>query len=991
MRQSLALSLLLLLTSPTIVAKEDKSKTAGGSAQPSSIEVISYRPMRPNSVEAWFVNDARSFQTQLDGAGFFWPAGSGRAAIFLAAPWVAAQFEGDTTFAGIRTAAVENLGRNGTEYRPGKILRVGNSIVADDPNLPRYRLYHIRRGDDALVNPDYAEWPVADGAPVNANGQPLVTGSESMWYVANDMVPGARRFSAQPLGCELQQYMYGIPSSSPILNQTIFIKMRLINRNIPDPQNPNRGLWKNAYIAMFNDANVGDAGDDLVGCDTLNGLAYTYNATNNDIVYGPAPPAVGFVFLEGRVRSTPIAPSAHVRFGNAGGPISLPTTGYPNHVYNLMRGLDKNGNPLSHTVPGSRFMFPGDPATGQGIIETQLGDKLSLLAAGPFDVRAGDTVEVTYAVVIARGASNLNSVTLLRQYASLIRSFYNATNASPYRIALYLNRGVNPTVNTPFEIAIETQDSLGFARPVTQNTVINLSLTAGSGTLSGTQTAIVLAGQSQAVIDNLAYNQAENGVQITASRVSGNNLVPGTIRFNVRPAATALAVQSLSFPPSSSPATVFRDIRIAAILPDSSLDSNYSRPVSLSVVSGPTNLAGQTTVLPINGVATFNVAFPRAGTYTLRASSANLPPLNVGTFAVIPLLANTPPQYAKIPASAEPSILPHCRLFQIAGLTPNATYRYRFVTTASSNFIAPSPNGFVRHQPPYPNDLSQKFGEFTTDANGFYRGWFIAEMIASGNLAGSVQINDGANGSQIAYNISLTEPISTNFFGTTALRATGVVGILPATIGSISTARKIVALYDNVQGTGRPLSTTYTEDDGTAPTDYPSFYQTSVNGVNGRFGTLLLNQSPNGIRRLELLDLNGNRLAFATSANGVWGTVNTVNPSGGATQPLVIDFSNFLSAPAGNESKPNVYRLAQNYPNPFNPTTVIAYQLPVASDVKLEVFDVLGRKVATLVDAKQAAGEYSVSFNAEGLASGVYFYRLQAKDFVQTKKMMLVR
>ncbi|MFN3345366.1 MAG: T9SS type A sorting domain-containing protein, partial [Chloroherpetonaceae bacterium] len=85
------------------------------------------------------------------------------------------------------------------------------------------------------------------------------------------------------------------------------------------------------------------------------------------------------------------------------------------------------------------------------------------------------------------------------------------------------------------------------------------------------------------------------------------------------------------------------------------------------------------------------------------------------------------------------------------------------------------------------------------------------------------------------------------------------------------------------------------------------------------------------------------------------------------------------------------FALEQNYPNPFNPTTVIAYQLPVASEVKLEVYDVLGRKVMSLVNGRQEAGAYRYTLNAATLSSGVYFYRLQAGNFVSTKKMMLVK
>ncbi len=85
------------------------------------------------------------------------------------------------------------------------------------------------------------------------------------------------------------------------------------------------------------------------------------------------------------------------------------------------------------------------------------------------------------------------------------------------------------------------------------------------------------------------------------------------------------------------------------------------------------------------------------------------------------------------------------------------------------------------------------------------------------------------------------------------------------------------------------------------------------------------------------------------------------------------------------------YKLEQNYPNPFNPSTRIIYQVAATSNVKLEVFDMLGRKVATLVNERKDAGEYSVNFNAQNLSSGVYFYRLQTDKFTQTKKMMLVK
>ena len=88
---------------------------------------------------------------------------------------------------------------------------------------------------------------------------------------------------------------------------------------------------------------------------------------------------------------------------------------------------------------------------------------------------------------------------------------------------------------------------------------------------------------------------------------------------------------------------------------------------------------------------------------------------------------------------------------------------------------------------------------------------------------------------------------------------------------------------------------------------------------------------------------------------------------------------------------PEEFGLDQNYPNPFNPATVISYQLPVNSDVTLEVFNMLGQHVATLVNDSQQAGRYEVSFDASSLSSGTYIYRIEAGEFTETKQMMFVK
>ena len=124
------------------------------------------------------------------------------------------------------------------------------------------------------------------------------------------------------------------------------------------------------------------------------------------------------------------------------------------------------------------------------------------------------------------------------------------------------------------------------------------------------------------------------------------------------------------------------------------------------------------------------------------------------------------------------------------------------------------------------------------------------------------------------------------------------------------------------------------------------------------------------------LIVSGSNLFAGTDSNRVW------------RRPLsemitdVEDQSNEI---------PSQFVLEQNYPNPFNPSTTINFSVPSSEFVTLKVYDILGKEVATLVNEEKQAGYYSVNFNASNLATGLYIYKLQAGNFVQTKKMILLR
>ena len=111
------------------------------------------------------------------------------------------------------------------------------------------------------------------------------------------------------------------------------------------------------------------------------------------------------------------------------------------------------------------------------------------------------------------------------------------------------------------------------------------------------------------------------------------------------------------------------------------------------------------------------------------------------------------------------------------------------------------------------------------------------------------------------------------------------------------------------------------------------------------------------------------------------------------TQWRTYEFSlnGTVSVNSYGENIPFKFTLNQNYPNPFNPSTVISYDLPVSGNVSVTIYDILGKEIKNLVNEFQNPGSYNVTFNAGGLSSGVYFYRLNTEGFTEIKRMVLLK
>ena len=147
----------------------------------------------------------------------------------------------------------------------------------------------------------------------------------------------------------------------------------------------------------------------------------------------------------------------------------------------------------------------------------------------------------------------------------------------------------------------------------------------------------------------------------------------------------------------------------------------------------------------------------------------------------------------------------------------------------------------------------------------------------------------------------------------------------------------------------------------------------------------------------EVTDLgDGTYSAVITSPTSIGkDTVSATVVSGTDTvslfQKVVVVYTSPTSVQSFDSSNPGIFYLFQNYPQPFNPTTTIKYQIPELSIVNLKVFDLLGNEIATLVNEKKQPGLYEVSFIADGLASGVYIYKLTAGHFTASKKLILLK
>jgi hypothetical protein len=471
-------------------------------------------------------------------SGFEWPKGSNKYARYASGLWLGAIVDGDTLVA---------LAEYDYEYSGGYTDNNGNYQGKNDTN---YRIYKL---DYGVNNYDRTSWPNIllgnsnQGAPVFYDeGQglwkPLDMGSQTMFMSFSDSDTAAHQViagSTLPLKADVKMLNFANGGPSGPLANAIFTQYIIINRSSK--------VWNNMYISVFSDDDIGDATDDMYACDSGLSLGYMYNGDNNDGVYGAAPPAVGFLVLKGANFYTgnpndtlKYCVNKNIQIKTGYKDLNLTAArwiekgspglyGEPNNYresYNTMTGRYRNGSIIYHPngFP-TTFTFSGDPVTSQGWVTIPQApmDNRFLISSGPITMNPGDTQTIVFAQIIARGNSNLNSITVLRQYAQQVRDYYNSCYTS-------VPIGIEPiSQNIPDKFELYQN----YPNPFNPKTILRFALPEGRG--QRTEVRLIIYNALGQVVETLVNESAGSGLNAGTYEVEfdGSNLASGVYYYSL--------------------------------------------------------------------------------------------------------------------------------------------------------------------------------------------------------------------------------------------------------------------------------------------------------------------------------------------------------------------------------------------------------------------------------------------------------------------------
>ncbi len=962
-------------------------------AAPAVLDYTSY--INANNILMFMTNDG-VLGRDLGGvfrydAGFFYPYTSNEDIIsgananylvYSCGLWIGGvdAFTGDTLMA---------LAEYSTEYVPGPTSGIFDPDAYINPAYRVYKLYSDSMADNP--NTDYVDWPVSQGAPVCSDGSPMLVGDQTTWAVYNDLDPNQHQNNAgetDPLGLEIQQAVFAFDNSE--LEDVVFIRYKILNKGAR--------FLDDVVLSMWCDPDLGEYRDDLVGCDTLLSTGFVYNSDNDDAGhYGSTPPALGLALLQGpKIHTGDPVDTAHMWGQVHPGYKNLPMTSFAKYIngtdpdnyqetFRCMNGLTQSGDPYYYAGEPLAFQLSGNPVLGTGDLDSGPSDRRFMLSTGLIQLSPGDSTEIVLAAVVGHSTNRLASLAEMLHRVDRVNdlSVWPSGEDTPVNLVQWTEaEGGNDHWYAVVPSELFWDEAHGLAGTLELDTMVGYLATVTS--MAENQfivNHVVNDLVNPSILDQYWLGGQDIGGQwewITGEPWEYTNWTSG--EPNNAGEETALGMWGPSGMWNNSlPNDDVNDLhRFWSVVEwgQSEVDS------VINVIKWPTTEGGNDhwyAVVPFQ--QHWDEAHDLAGALELDGKAGYLATVTSASESQF-IVEHV------VDGLVNPSILDQYWLGGQDvggqwGWITGELWEYTNWTSGEPNNPGVEtalgmwgPSGMWNNS--LPND----------DVNDLHRFWSVVEW-GDPTLVVDIDILPGACPNNMAvmpfYRVfeEEMEPLAASLREPTIRSlATFTVAILGSDEVDVTTIDPLTIKWERLS----PLSWSYV-DAGTPNEPDAETCDCNEDGPDGqvdlvmefrRFFAIL---APPEVRIGDNLPMD------------LTGTLFDGQPIIGKDCIVLKGKSWTETAFDPVSSQP---RLLGNYPNPFNPSTEIVFSLPAASDVKLEVFNLLGQKVRTLVDGRMGAGAHTVSWDSRGssgctLASGIYLYRIQIGEFTQTRKMMLVK
>ncbi len=963
------------------------------------------------------------------------PRASGTHALFTSSIWVAGVADGVLRIAAARYGP--------WEFWNGLLDENGNALadcsLYDD--IYKISIKDLTNLDESgIITPDIQNWPMELGAPVidgdgnpdnydiAAGDRPKLMGHQSLWWVMNDMGNLHEATSGAPLGIEVRATAFAAASDMESVNNTTLYQYLITYRG--------ESSLEDAYFTIFVDPDLGNYDDDYIGSDSTLHMGYVYNADNFDEGgdgYESAPPALGYQILKGPVADGDgrdndrdsnidepgemLGLSSFIYFVNGNGIINGDPTSSPEY-YNYMRGRWNDGQPLTWWEDGTNgsnspatFAYSGNPVIGEGWTEltpgedgisppNDPGDRRMVLNMGPFTMQPSQTEEFVFSIVWGRGTDNLASIDVMKAAAAEVKTAYEAgfnipipPEPEPLQLEIIelaapgnqaINQPSNPTLfwvehpdvesQTPFEpslvtytIHISIEDSFTDAASYSRTGSSTLTLDHLSPNTTYFWRIRAKYGDEMGLwSETWKFTTGSDQIDSDFVPIEGFMATHNAAGPIDPPDMAAFAFGKSGFPileGNLTPAGSYPEAdRPTAGVQQSTTDLVWGFHTGGTSRNKFNDIDGQSFVerslrrgFAVLGTDDFEQRFTQRCVDTMDGEITEADCLAWRGFAVDKAVIEVPFELWNVGNPEDSAddfrLIPViCESMCDAG-TADSTYDIGSDHAISGGSDDPFSDWVYWYNPANNDDTPGEQG---------YIDYFF------GNADNGDEVM--ARTVLVLWNGGGAPPYPVQYPEAGSIFRIVVGKILPPLLAAPTNKGSI---------------------DSTSTTFYwhgpETTYQLQVD-TDTDFINPLVDESGVSSHTYSVDNLPYNNTFY-------WRTRIVSD----AEEPLsnwseTWSFITPLNVGVADESAfPRVFTLSPNYPNPFGTSTRIRYGLPVSSQVLIELFDALGRRLHVLADEDQTAGLHEIVFSAHNLPNGVYFYRMQTGQFSKTRMMSLVR